>query len=285
MINSAKRIILQGLNRAGYRLLKREEYARLLATAAEAQQAAQAPQSDISPSPPFMPASPSTSGLEVAEFTPVTGGADLASFLDRVKGIRDLSPLRAVAVYSIAEYIARASVKGEVVDCGYGRTATLVAMAAAFVQIGDTSRRLVLFDTSADPVHRPELEFELWGTDRDPLSTMRRWRKSQKIETAPPELVATDYPVEKFSIRRYPREPIMQLEPVAFLGLTSASYQSNRTAIATFFPHVASRGVIAVEPDPLERAGRNAVDAFLRDSGVNMLFLQVAANYHVGVKP
>jgi hypothetical protein len=276
MINSAKRIILQGLNRAGYRLLKREEYERLLATATEAQQAAQAP-------PPFMPASPSTSSL--AEFALVTGGADLASFLDRVKGIRDLSPLRAVALYSIADYIARASVKGEVVDCGYGQTANLAAMAAAFVQIGDTSRRLELFDTSADPVHRPELEFELWGTDRELLSTTRTWRKSQKIEAAPPELVATGYPVEKFSIRRYPREPITQLEPVAFLGLTSASYQSNRMAIATFFPHVVSRGVLAVEPDPLERAGRNAVDSLLRDAGVNILFLHVAANYHVGVKP
>jgi hypothetical protein len=31
MINPAKRIILQGLNKAGYRLLKREEYERLLA--------------------------------------------------------------------------------------------------------------------------------------------------------------------------------------------------------------------------------------------------------------
>jgi hypothetical protein len=278
MINSAKRIILQGLNRAGYRLLKREEYERLLATATEAQQAAQAP-------PPFMPASPSTSSLELAEFAPVTGGADLASFLDRVKGIRDLSPLRAVALYSIADYIARASVKGEVVDCGYGQTANLAAMAAAFVQIGDTSRRLELFDTSADPVHRSELEFELWGTDRDLLSTTRTWRRSQKIEAAPPELVATGYPVEKFSIRRYPREPITQLEPVAFLGLTSASYQSNRMAIAKFFPHVVSRGVLAVEPDPLERAGRNAVDSFLRDTGVNILFLHVAANYHVGVKP
>jgi hypothetical protein len=286
MINPAKRIILQGLNRAGYCLLKRQEYERLLATAAEAHQAAQAPQSGISPSPPLMPASPSAaSSLELAEFAPVTGGANLASFLDRVKGIRDLSPLRAVALYSIADYIARASVKGEVIDCGYGRTSTLVAMATAFVQIGDMSRRLVLFDTSADPVHRPELEFELWGTDRDPLSTTRSRRKSQKVETAPPELMATGYPVAKFSIKRYPREPITQLEPVAFLGLTSASYPSNRAAIATFFPQVVSRGVVAIEPDPLERTGRNAVHAFLRDVGVNMLFLHVAANYYVGIKP
>jgi hypothetical protein len=285
MINPAKRILLEGLNRAGYRLLKREEHERLLATAVQVQQAEQAPQSGILPSLPFVPASPSASILEVAESAPVTRGADLASFLDRVKSIRDLSPLRAAALYSIADYIGRADVKGEVIDCGYGRTATLVALATAFVQIGDTSRRLVLFDTSADPVHRPELEFELWGSDRDPLSTTRSVRKSQKVESAPPELMATGYPEERFSIRRYPREPIAQSEAVAFLGLTSASYQSNRTAIATFLPQVASRGVIAVEPDPLERAKRNAVDVFLRGVGVNMLFLQVAANYHVAVKP
>src|SRR5262245_47304106 len=48
MINPAKRILLEGLNRAGYRLLKREEYERLLVTAAEAQQAAQVPQSGSS---------------------------------------------------------------------------------------------------------------------------------------------------------------------------------------------------------------------------------------------
>src|SRR5262249_43028548 len=142
MINPAKRIILQGLNKAGYRLLKREEYERLLTTVAEVRQATQARQPGISPSPAFMPASPPASSLEVAEFVPFTGGANLTSFLDRVKGICDLSPLRAAALYSIADYIGRANVKGEVVDCGYGRTATLVAMATAFVQIGDTSRRL-----------------------------------------------------------------------------------------------------------------------------------------------
>jgi hypothetical protein len=143
MIDPAKRIILQGLNKAGYRLLKKEEYDRLLATAAEAQQAAQTPQSGIWSSPSSGPASPSACSLEVSEFAPVIGGANLASFLDRVKGVRDLSPLRAVALYSIANYIARANMRGEVIDCGYGRTATLMAMATAFVQIGDMSRRLV----------------------------------------------------------------------------------------------------------------------------------------------
>jgi hypothetical protein len=95
------------------------------------------------------------------------------------------------ALYSIADYLTRVSIEGEVVECGYGNTANLAVLAAAFAQLGDTSRRLALFDTSADPLHRPELEFELWGTDRDPLSTSGGWRKSQKLEPPPRELAAT----------------------------------------------------------------------------------------------
>jgi hypothetical protein len=280
MINLAKRSILSALNRAGYRLLKRDEHERLIAAAAQGQA------SNLYPSVSVVPGSPPVSNLEIATLASVTDDAGFAKLLECVRGICDLPLPRIKALYSIADYLTHARVEGEVVDCGYGGTATLVVMAAAFAQIGDTSRDLVLFDTTADPLHRPELEFELWGTYRDPLSTTRNdWPRSQKRESAPPRLTATGYPAEKFSIRRYPRESIAQSEPIAFLGLTSASYPSNRTAIATFFCRVTSGGVVAIEPDPLEKGGRNAVNEFLREEGVSMLFLHVAPNYRVGIRP
>src|SRR5262249_2763527 len=273
MINLAKRSILSALNRAGYRLLKRDEHERLIAAAAQGQA------SSIYPSLSVVPGSPPVSNLEIATLASVTDDAGLAKLLKCVRGIRDSPLARVSTLYPIANYLPRVGVVGEVVDCGYGGPSTLAVMAAAFAQIGDTSRSLVLFDTTADPLHRPELEFELWGTYRDPLSTTRGdWCRSQKPEPAPPKLIATGYPAEKFSIRRYPREPITQSEPIAFLGLTSASYPSNRTAIATFFCCVTSGGVVAIEPDPLEKGGRNAVNEFLREEGVSMLFLHVAPN-------
>src|SRR5262249_56729877 len=164
MINLAKRSILSALNRAGYRLLKRDEHERLVRAASQAQAAR------ISPSLSVVPGSPPVSNLEIATLASVTDDAGLAKLLECVRGICDLPLARVVALYSIANYLARARVVGEVVDCGYGGTSTLAVMAAAFAQIGDTSRSLVLFDTTADPLHRPELEVELWGTYRDPLS-------------------------------------------------------------------------------------------------------------------
>jgi hypothetical protein len=65
-------------------------------------------------------------------------------------------------------------------------------------------------------------------------------------ELPPRELADTGYPVAKFSARRYPREPVAQRGPVAFFGLTTASYASNQTTIATFLPEVVRGGVIAL---------------------------------------
>jgi hypothetical protein len=279
MIDLAKRTVLEGLSKLGYRILKKQEHERLLVAAAQSQS------SDVPLLSPVAPAWPPAPDPQITKFASIAERAGLAKLLERLKGSCDLPLPRVAALCSIADYLTRAGLKGEVVDCGYGNTASLTVLAAAFVQLADTSRRLVLFDTSADPLHRPELEFELWGTNRDPLSVTGGWRKSQELEPPPRELAATGYPVESFSISRYPREPIMQSEPVAFLGLTSASYPSNRIAIATFLPRVTSGGVIAVEPDPLERGGRDAVDEFLRKEDVKMLFLQVAPDYRVGIKP
>jgi O-methyltransferase len=274
MIDLAKRAVLQALNGLGYRVLKKQEHERLLAAAARSQS------SDAPLSSPLAPPSMPAPDPQITKL-----GAAPAKLVERLNGSSSLSLPRVAALDSIADYLTRAGLEGEVVDCGYGNTASLAVLAAAFVQLGDTNRRFALFDTSADPLHRPELEFELWGTGRDPLSTQASWRRLPTREPPPRELAVIGYPVEKFSIRRYPREPIAQTDPVAFLGLTTACYQSNQATIATFLPRVITGGVIAVEPDPLERSGRDAVDDLLRNQGIEMLFLHVAPDYRVGIKP
>ena len=230
MIDLAKRAVLQGLNGLGYRVLKKQEHERLLVAAAQAHP------STIPVSPPIVPGSPDAPDPQIIKFASIMERAGLAKLLERLKGSCDLPLPRVAALYSIADYLTRGGLKGEVVDCGYGNTDSLAVLAAAFVQLGDTSRRLVLFDTSADPLHRPEIEFELWGTGQDPLSTTSSWRRSPTREPPPRELATTGYPVEKFSISRYPREPIAQTGPVVFLGLTTASYPSNQATIATSSP-------------------------------------------------
>jgi hypothetical protein len=276
MINLAKQMVLWSLERAGYRLLRKPDHEALLVAAA-------APHNRPAPAAAPVAHSAGHGHPSATDLTAALASCDvtLAAFLTDAEDRHRLAPLRAFALYRIAQYLACAGIAGEVVDCGYGATAALAAIAAASVQCGDTSRRLVLFDSSADPLHRAETELDLWGTSRDLIAGKPTWSRPRQAEALPDELTASGYPADKIEIRRYPREPIAQTESVAFLGLTSESYPANREAIAAFLPKVSRGGVIAVEGNSC----RDAVTEFLAREHLHLLFVQVAADYRIAVKP
>ena len=277
MINLAKQWVLRSFDRAGYRLLKKPDHEALLVAAA-------APHNTPAPAKaPIAPASAAPGHPSAIDLTGALASCDasLTAFLTDAEDRYRLAPPRAFALYRIVQYLAHAGIAGEVVDCGYGATATLAAIAAALVQCGDTSRQLVLFDSSADPLHRAETELELWGTARDLIAGTPAWSRSRQVEPLPDALTETGYPADRIAVRRYPREPIAQAEPVAFLGLASESYPANRKAIATFLPKVSSGGVIGVEGN----SRRDAVAEFVVRDRVHLLFVQVAVDYRIAIKP
>jgi hypothetical protein len=279
MINLAKQWVLRSLNHAGYRLLKKADHEALLAAAAAPHGA---PDPAAAPAPDRASSDASAIPLAIG----LTGAAlasdpQLTGFLQDAEARYRLPPPRALALYRIVQYLAHAGIKGDVVDCGYGATAPLAAIAGAFACCRDTSRRLVLFDSSASPLHRAETELELWGTERDLIAGAPARPRTNRPEPPPAELAATGYPVENIAVRRYPREPIAQTEPVAFLGLTAESYPANREAIATFLPKVSQGGVIAVAGNRTH----DAVAEFLARARLHLLFVQVAADYRIAVKP
>jgi hypothetical protein len=184
-------------------------------------------------------------------------------------------------VYSAVRHLTQSGIKGAAVDCGDGNTSILAVIAAALSHLKDTSRQLVLFDVTADPLHRAEAEMELWGSERDLLSAPDAQCRPSHRELPPPELLAGGYPAERVSIRRYPREPLVQSDPVAFLALTSASYPANRAAIATFIPYVVNGGMILVEGDAVRP---DAVDQFLSAAGMNLFFVPISENRRIAIK-
>ena len=273
MVPQLKRLILHTLHRFGYVVLKGTDYERLIAV-------------------------PSASKIEEMRRINPTGVADLpdptisitprempasAEFLAAIDGACESS--RAAALYAVAHYLVEANIEGDVLDCGFGATETLIALAAALQRLGDTSRNLVLFDTTADPLHRAEAQLPLWGTERDLLAKTRIVAQSGRSEPAPAELRSTGYPTEKMSINRYPREPIAAFGKLAFLGLTAQTFPSNRDAIATFLPQLSRGGVIAVAADPFGLSQGDPIEEILKVQNSAVLFFKIADNFRIGVKP
>jgi hypothetical protein len=251
MITQAKRLVLHLIESAGYRLIKRSDL--------ESKAAA----------PPTTPLSALPQSQPRPEFVEWSGNAATA---------------RAVALPSVVRYLIGSKIPGGVVDCGHGDPAALAALATMFLQFGDPSRRLILFDTTADPLHRAEIDLKPWGTAREPLSAPARIRADRKPEPPPTELIATGYPADNITVGRYPREPIVGDGEIAFLGLMSETYDANRSAVAAFFPRVSKGGVIAIQGKYLEAPGRGAFDEYLVREGLDLLLVPVAEDYRIGVK-
>src|SRR5260221_241699 len=146
----AKMQILRLLREAGYVLLKTKHYEQLLMQPA--------------PSPPALPPVLSAPLPAAPEFgAPLwNDGSDVGQYLHQAAAVSDLSALRLLTIRSAIRYLVRAGIPGDIVDCGIGAPHTLSAVSTALLELGDTTRRLLLFDSSADPRNRTELEFVLW---------------------------------------------------------------------------------------------------------------------------
>lgn len=223
--------------------------------------------------------------------------ADLRTFLTQVAAaIGGDLPGHATAVFAAMRYLTKTSIPGDVVDCGEGTSANIALAATALMILGDTSRRLVIFDVTADATHRPDAELTLWGSDWSDLIDERVASHARKIDVPPTPLpkalVATGYPPDAFSVVRIPFEMIDLSRPIAFLSVTTETYEANRAAIRTLMPRVSMGGVIAVDGSAALRPsqpgcvqhGIDAVAQYLMGSGTKLSFWQPVADFRLAVK-
>jgi Carbohydrate esterase, sialic acid-specific acetylesterase len=330
MTTVLKRLILLSLDRRGYVLLRKAEYDRMAAAAPSNIAAADhAPGPEPSSAPAATPPTPgqiapplAPAAIPMTAETPPTpvatptapsdrpplpqlppspvpefaADSDLHVEFERACGrLKDkltLPPNQALAIYCAVRHLVRARIPGDLVDCGEGVPEVLALVAASFAALGETSRRLVLFDITSDFRHRPETDVPLWGTDYDLVSVQRPPPRPKK-RVLPDVFAASGYPAERIVVVRYPVDTIDLTRPIAFLGLSAETYEANRAAVRTLAPRVSIGGVIAVEGN--EHTPRaaipgcvqhhlDAVAEFLKARGSDLPFWQVTDQYRLAVK-
>src|SRR5262245_485718 len=307
MMTVLKRAILRSLEQRGYVLLRKAEYHRLLAASAPPPAASPPPAATL-PVPATTPATTAPPPATVAppvvptqlppspvrEFaTDSEPRPEFDRAWERLQGKLTLPINQALAIYCAVRHLTRARILGDIVDCGEGAPEVLAVIGACLVALGETSRRLVLFDITSDFRHRPDTSVPLWGTDYD-LMADRRLRPQPQKRVLPDALVASGYPAERILVARYPVDVIDLARPVAFLGLPAETYDANRAAIRTLAPRVAVGGVIAVVGNAdtprsvvpgCVQHHLDAVAEFLKAHRTELPFWQVTGEYRLGVKP
>jgi|SRR5579864_561953 len=200
---------------------------------------------------------------------------------------------RLYALYKAVEYVVRADIPGDFVECGVWRGGSVMMMALALQAFGGVGRRLHCFDTfegmplpserdirhdTGEPAvdllaQNPDRESGFWA--RAPLEEVQR------------NLARTGYPADLILYCRGRVEdtlPASAPETVALLRLDTDWYHSTKHELLCLYPRVAAGGVLIIDDYGFFRGARQATDEYFAESGAPMLLNRIDNTGRIGVK-
>jgi hypothetical protein len=175
-------------------------------------------------------------------------------------------------LFKSVEYIVKASVPGALVECGVWRGGSMMLVARALVELGDTSRLLYLYDTySGHPRPDPEKDVCLWGTHAfnawitySKADGTSEWA-AVSVEEVRDNMASTGYPMDKVVLVKGKVEDTAQIDPPDTLSLVRLDtdwYESTRAALDVFWPRLARRGVLIADDYGHYLGQREAIDQY-----------------------
>jgi hypothetical protein len=202
---------------------------------------------------------------------------------------------RLYALYKSVEYIISAGLKGDFAETGVWRGGSCMLIAETLAALGDTSRRIILFDTFAGhPRPDTEKDIDLWGN-----RAIDEWHRAVgednhgtwayvDVEEVKANLALTGYPEDKLSFVKGMVEQTVQDVPVpnelALLRLDTDWYASTKAGLEHLYPRLVGGGVLILDDYGHYKGQQLAVDEYLRATGEHILLNRIDYSCRLGVK-
>jgi len=181
------------------------------------------------------------------------------------------SPERIVHLVEAVKYVHANGIPGDVVECGVWRGGSMMIVARLLMQLGDTSRRLFLFDTFEGMPPPAASDRDFAGTPaRELMQAQPRTRDSLVWAYAPVTEVeanmrSTGYPTERIHLIQGRIEdtiPGRAPQDIALLRLDTDWYESTLHELNHLYARLVPRGVLFIDDYGWWQGARKAVDEF-----------------------
>ena len=203
------------------------------------------------------------------------------------------SPQRVLALCEAIRYIVRNGIPGDVVECGVWRGGSMMAAARTLLHLGETSRRLYLYDTFEGMPAPSARDRDLGGAAAadilaaQPRDTENRYwcvADQRDVERA---LLSTRYPAEGIRLVKGRVEdtiPGTMPDRIALLRLDTDWYSSSRHELEHLFPLLQPGGVLIVDDYGQWQGARQALDEYVATSRVPLLLHRIDSSARIAVK-
>jgi hypothetical protein len=216
------------------------------------------------------------------------------SLYQRTRQFSMTSIERLYAMHKATQYVSRAGIPGSIVESGVWRGGSMMMAALTLQQLGDTQRKLMLFDTFEGlPKPNPSEDFDLWGH-----SAYNEWTRHRRTDTSSDwalasleevreNMLSTGYPAENIVlVKGMVQDTLPHKAPdsIALLRLDTDWYESTACELAHLYKALSMRGVLIIDDYGSLRGQRKAVDEFLTTSDKPLLLVRVDYSGRVAVK-
>ncbi len=203
-------------------------------------------------------------------------------------------PQAMFALYKALEYINHNNVPGDLVECGVWRGGNGMLMAAMLDHLGDTQRKIYLYDTYEGMTEPGAPDVELFGHHaRERLQNESKQQADSVWCMASLEEVKHNISLEKLSPERFVfvqgrvEETIPNTIPdhIALLRLDTDWYESTRHELLHCYPRLASQGVLIIDDYGHWKGARKATDEYFQSLERIPLLQRIDYSVRFAIKP
>lgn len=197
------------------------------------------------------------------------------------------------ALYAAVRYVVRSGVPGDIVECGVWKGGSSMMAALTLLAMGETTRRLWLYDTYAGMAEPSDKDVQAF----DGLRAHTRWRGAQQgdvnlwnyspLEEVRTNLYATNYPEEKILfVQGRVEDTIPSTAPgsIAVLRLDTDLYESTYHELHHLFPLLSECGVLIIDDYGWWTGSREATDRYFAENNIPILLNRIDEGARIALK-
>lgn len=216
---------------------------------------------------------------------------ELGEIYTKCKPFTMTSAERMYALYKATEYVVKAKIPGDFVECGVWKGGSAMIIAYALLQKKETSRKIYLYDTYEGMPKPTTKDKRLL----DNTFAISNWRANQKkrhnewcfasLSEVKRNLLSTGYPEENLVfVRGRVENTIPKITPkkIALLRLDTDWYESTRHELRYLFPLLQKNGVLIIDDYGCWAGAKKAVDDYFKKR--NILLNRIDYTGRIGIK-
>ena len=197
------------------------------------------------------------------------------------------------ALYQSIDYIVRNRIPGDIVECGVWSGGSVLLAALALMHLGDTSRRIYLYDTFAS-MPRPDAIDARW----DGLPALPTWERFQQEgrswcfgggqDHVRDVVNSSGYPEDKFVFVEGQVEdtlPGTRPEQISLLRLDTDLYSSTFHELVHLYPLIATGGILIIDDYGAFRGAKIATDQYIAQNRIPLFLSRIDVSVRLAVKP